>query len=80
MAVKTITIDMEAYGLLSLHKAPGQSFSQVIKAQFVPQPTAGRFKAALRSGAIGSLGTDALDAMEKIVRDRSKSPARAVRL
>ena len=80
MAVKTITIDMEAYGLLSLHKAAGQSFSQVIKAQFAPRPTAARFKAALRSGAIGSLSEDALEAMEKIVRDRAKSPARVARL
>lgn len=80
MAVKTITIDMEAYGLLSLNKREGQSFSQVIKAQFAPRPTAGRFKAALRAGTIGALSDETLDAMERIVKARRNDPARIVRL
>ena len=80
MAVKTITIDMDAYGLLSLNKGPGQSFSQVIKAHFAPQPTVGRLKAALRAGTIGPVSDEALDAMERVVKARRKDPVRFVRL
>ena len=76
MAVKTITIDLEAYGLLSRHKREGQSFSQVIKAHFGPQPTAGRFLARLRSLQIGA---DALDAIERQVKARKREPARAAK-
>lgn len=76
MAVKTITIDMEAYGLLSRHKREGQSFSQVIKAHFGPQPTAARFLARIRSLPIGA---DALDAMERQVKARKREPARAAK-
>ena len=75
MAVKTITIDMEAYSLLSAEKRAGQSFSQVIKAHFGSQPTAGRFRKILRGVHAGG---DALDAMERQVRDRRRHPARAV--
>ena len=77
MAVKTITIDIEAYGLLSRHKREGQSFSQVIKAHFGPQPTAGRFLARVRAIRVSE---PALDAMAKQVRARKREPARAVKL
>ncbi|HEY6210755.1 MAG TPA: antitoxin VapB family protein [Vicinamibacterales bacterium] len=77
MSVKTITIDMEAYGLLSRAKKDNQSFSQVIKAHFGPQPTAGRFLARIRSIR---LSDETLDAIDEQVRLRKKEPARAVRL
>ena len=76
MAVKTITIDVEAYALLSRTKREGQSFSQVIKAHFGPQPTAGRFLARVRAT---QLSAPALDAMERQVRARRLEPARAVK-
>ena len=76
MAVKTITIDLEAYALLSRHKRTGQSFSQVIKSHFGPQPTAGRFLERVRSIR---LDETTLDAIDGIVRARKLEPARAVR-
>ena len=75
MAVKTITIDLEAYALLSRHKREGQSFSQVIKERFGPQPTAARFLASLRSVGISESG---LDAADDVVRGRRRDQARAV--
>ena len=75
MAVKTITIDMEAYGLLASRKREGESFSQVIKAHFGPQPTAGRFLARVRAIRMSPA---ALDSMERQVQARKQEPARAV--
>ena len=76
MAVETITIDMEAYGLLSRHKREGQSFSQVIKSHFRPQPTAGQFLKLVRSIRFEE---DTLNATDDLVRRRRLEPARAVR-
>ena len=76
MAVKTITIDMEAYDLLSRQKREGQSFSDVIKAHFGPQPTVGRFLARVRSIRVSA---PALDGMERQVQRRRLEPARAVK-
>jgi predicted CopG family antitoxin len=77
MAVKTITIDIEAYGLLSRNKRAGQSFSQVIKAHFGPQPTAGGLLERIRRSR---LSDETLDAIEAQVAARRLSPARAVKL
>jgi predicted CopG family antitoxin len=77
MAVKTITIDMEAYELLSREKREGQSFSQVIREHFGAQPTAKRFLERMRSIRFDEA---TLDAMDRQVRDRRLSPARAIKL
>lgn len=77
MAVKTITIDIEAYGLLARGKRDGQSFSQIIKAHFSKAPTAANFRAILGTVRVSE---PALDAMERQVRDRKASPARTVTL
>jgi len=75
MAVTTITIDLEAYRLLSRRKEDGQSFSQVIKAHFGPEPTAGRFRALVKSVRVSQ---DMLDAAEGQLQARRRDPARAV--
>jgi len=76
MAVKTITIDMEAYSLLSRLKRDGESFSQVIKGHFAPQPTAGKFLERVRSIRVSGA---TLDGMDRLVKARSAEPARAVK-
>jgi hypothetical protein len=73
MAVKTITIDLEAYDALARHKQPGQSFSQVIKAHFGPRTTVGSFRPALREAAVSAATLDQTDA---IVASCGRSDAR----
>jgi predicted CopG family antitoxin len=76
MAVKTITIDMEAYTLLSRHKGEGASFSDVIKAHFGPQPTVARFVARMRALR---LSHDTVNALERQLEARRREPARAAK-
>jgi hypothetical protein len=76
MAVKTITIDLEAYTLLAGQKRPGESFSDVIKAHFGPLPTVGRFRDHIKRIR---LSADTLDAIERQVEGR-RQPARSARL
>lgn len=82
MAVKTITIDLRAYGLLVRSKREGQSFSDVIKEHFGVTPSAGAFKARMRERLKGGAAGDAafLDAVDAVVRDRTADPLRSPEL
>jgi len=77
MAVKTITIDLEAYEILARHKRTGQSFSQVIKQRLGGRMTGRDLAQAVARTRISE---QTLDAIEARVRSRRSSPARAPRL
>ena len=77
MAVKTITIDLDAYEALRRRKRRGQSFSQVIKEHFDAPKTGRDLQAALRQF---TLRPDTLDAIEDVVRRRVESPAGSAEL
>jgi predicted CopG family antitoxin len=75
MAVKTITIDLEAYEALSIHKKAGQSFSQVIKEHFGRRRT-GRDLAALLDQV--TFSEETLDAIDAVIEERRRDVARPV--
>jgi predicted CopG family antitoxin len=77
MAVRTITVDLEAYELLARRKRPGMSFSQVIKLHLAPRRTA---RDLLATAKAAPLGPKALEAVEQLIRGRKASPARAPKL
>ena len=77
MAVKTVTIDLDAYEALARRKRPGQSFSQVIKERFAPTGTGRDLLEAVRRFA---LSPDALSAAESRIRSRRRDRARSIRL
>jgi predicted CopG family antitoxin len=77
MAVKTITIDMDAYEILARHKRPGQSFSKVIKEHLGRRKTAA---ALLRALPTLALKEATLEHIEAQVKDRQRHPARIPRL
>jgi predicted CopG family antitoxin len=77
MAVKTITIDLEAYEALARHKRKGNSFSRVIKEHFGRRRT-GRDLAALLKSL--RLAEDTLSGAEHVSRQRRRDRARAPRL
>jgi predicted CopG family antitoxin len=74
MAVKTITIDLEAYEALSRHKGKGESFSQVIKAHFGRRKTGRDLMRILENLRISEA---TLDRIDEEIKSRRRSPARA---
>ena len=77
MAVKTITIDMEAYEALRRHKGSGQSFSDVIKEHFGGKTT-GEVLARVISEL--SLEESTLDEVDRLIDARAGDAATAVDL
>ncbi len=77
MAVKTITIDLEAYETLRRRKSKGQSFSQVIKEHFGAPKTARDLMAALERL---SLNEETLGTLDRLVEGRREDPARSIEL
>jgi predicted CopG family antitoxin len=70
MAVKTITIDLEAYEILARQRRPKQSFSQVIKERFKSGKTARDFLAATSRVKISEATLDAIEASMRERRSR----------
>ncbi len=73
MAVKTITIDMDAYEALRRHKREGQSFSAVIKEHFSGGPTGRVLKRSLEEL---NLSESTLEAVDCVIAERSKDSPR----
>jgi predicted CopG family antitoxin len=74
MAVKTITIDVEAYERLARLKRQGQSFSQVIK-EHLPAgtTTAGDLLARLDETAVSD---ETISGVERVIEERRRHPVR----
>ena len=77
MAVKTITIDLEAYEALARRKRAGESFSQVIKSHFGRSRTGRGLKQILERVRLDEA---TIDRVEAVVRSRRKSPVRAAKV
>jgi len=78
MAVKTITIDLEAYELLRRRKRGRASFSQVIKEHF-GAPRKGRdLLAAIEGLALDSkIDSKTLEAIDELIANRGDDSAEA---
>lgn len=78
MAVKTITIDMEAYEKLSREKQEGESFSQVIKRVLKARRMTAR--SLLQTVESISVADRTLDRIEEVVESRKRDIVQAPRL
>jgi predicted CopG family antitoxin len=74
MAVKTITIDMDAYRALKRHKGKGMSFSDVIKRHFGSSSTGSTLLRALDEARVSD---STLDAVDRLIDCRTGDPASA---
>ena len=77
MAVKTITIDLQAYELLSRHKRQGESFSKVIKRCLDAPPTGRDLQRVVAEVHFDPATLDAIDA---VIAGRRDDPAGATDL
>jgi len=77
MAVKTITIDLEAYEALARHKRKGDSFSRVIKEHFGRRRSGRDFAELVKTLRFRD---DTIAAIEKIARGRRRDRAEVIRL
>ena len=77
MAVKTITLDLEAYEILRRRKKGNQSFSQVVKEHFRPSHTIEDFRRALEEVVVSE---ETLDAIDRQIEARQRDLARPVEL
>jgi predicted CopG family antitoxin len=68
MAFKTITIDLEAYEILSRYKEGGKSFSKVIKEQLGHKRTGRDLLRILENLDISEATVDSIDAQVKARR------------
>ena len=74
MAVKTITIDIEAYERLARLKRSGQSFSQVIKEHL---PAAGTTASDLLARLdVTAVSDETLTEIERVIEARDRHPVR----
>ena len=77
MAVKTITIDMEAYNILKNEKMKGESFSQVIRRRLKKNSTAHNLLHNLNKF---SLSEDTISNIDELINDRNKSMINSERI